>query len=232
MDPITKFAWKFSARAREKRGRLFRELFHIDGDTKILDIGSADGSNIFSILKETDFAPENVYIADINSIWLEQGRIRYGFETVLIDETGKLPFPDGFFDIVYCSSVIEHVTVPKSEIWEWKSGARFRGESRGRQKALADEITRLGKQYFVQTPSKTFPVESHTWLPFAGYLPRNVLLPVVRLSNRYWVRYAEPDFCLLGRTDMKELFPDAAILNEKKFGFTKSLMAVKADSAN
>ena len=31
----------------------------------------------------------------------------------MLDESGRLPFPDDHFDIIFCSSTIEHVTVDK-----------------------------------------------------------------------------------------------------------------------
>lgn len=227
MNPISKIIWNFSAQARKKRAEIFRSYFSIDKNTKILDLGSENGTNIFNVLQETDYDPANIYIADINRNAIEEGKRSYGFNAVLIDETGKLPFPDKFFDIVFCSSVIEHVTIIKSDVWSWKNGAEFKRESMKRQKVFAEEIIRLGKQYFVQTPCKTFPVESHTWLPFVGYLPRNRFLPILKLSNKYWIKQAEPDFNLLGKDDMKLLFPNARIACEKKYGITKSVMAIK-----
>lgn len=86
----------------------------------------------------------------------------FGFNAVLIDEGENLPFADKFFDIVYCSSVIEHVTLPKSDLWNWKNNQKFKDEAFTRQKEFADELMRLGRQYFVQTPAKSFPLESHT----------------------------------------------------------------------
>ncbi|HQU83724.1 MAG TPA: class I SAM-dependent methyltransferase [Pyrinomonadaceae bacterium] len=229
MNPISKIVWKFSAQARQKRAQMFRSYFSIDGTTKILDLGSENGTNIFNVLQNTSYNPNNVYIADINENAVEEGKRNYGFNPVLIDESGKLAFEDKFFDIVYCSSVIEHVTVVKSDVWTWKDGKEFREESFKHQKLFADEIIRLGKKYFVQTPSKNFPVESHTWLPIVGYLPRKQFLPVLKLSNRFWVKQAEPDFNLLDANDMKRLFPDAKIVSEKKYGLTKSIMAIKND---
>jgi SAM-dependent methyltransferase len=226
MNPISKMVWNFSAQARKKRAGLFRHYFSIDENTKILDLGSENGTNIFNVLQNTNYNSKNVYIADIDVKAINEGKSKYGFNAVLIDETEKLPFPDKFFDIVYCSSVIEHVTVIKSDVWSWKIGKKFREAAWKRQKTFAEEIVRLGKQYFVQTPCKTFPVESHTWLPLVGYLPREVFLPILKLSNRYWVKGAEPDFNLLGKEDMKHLFPEANIVCEKKYGLTKSVMAI------
>ncbi|HLA94561.1 MAG TPA: hypothetical protein VK612_02485, partial [Pyrinomonadaceae bacterium] len=140
---------------------------------------------------------------------------------------GILPFSDNYFDIVYCSSVIEHVTVAKSDLWEWKDGAKFKASSWERQREFANEIIRLGKRYFVQTPDKYFPIESHTWLPLIGYLPRSVFLPILSVTNQLWVKAADPDFSLLSQSEMKTLFPDAEILLEKTIGLTKSIMAIK-----
>jgi len=86
---------------------------------------------------------------------------------------------------------------------------------------------RLGRAYFVQTPAKHSPIESHSLLPFAGFLPRFLLLPVLRLSNRLWIKTTDPDWNLLTPREMKELFPRARILHERVLGMTKSVMAIK-----
>lgn len=230
MKFFTNYVWRFSAKARAKRATIFRESFHIDKATKILDLGSEDGKNIFNLLSGERYTPENVYIADISSEPIEKGAAEFGFTPVLINESGKLPFPDNFFDIVFCSSVIEHVTVSKSDLWEIKSSKEFSDESWIRQEEFAEEVKRLGKQYFVQTPNKYFPIESHTWLPFVGYLPREAFLPLLKLTNKYWVKSAPPDFNLLSFLEMQKLFPKAKILREKKLGLTKSLMAIRSVS--
>ena len=228
MNPLSKFVWRLSADARRKRSEFFRSQFDIDENTRLLDLGSENGSNIFNVLQNTKHRPENIFIADIDERLLKEGRRLYGFNEVLIDESGRLPFEDNSFDIVYCSSVIEHVTVPKSELWKYKDDKEFKHDSWARQVVFAKEIRRLGKQYFVQTPSKSFPIESHTWLPFVGYLPRRYFLPTLKFSNRFWVKAADPDFNLLGKDDMKKLFPKGEIVEEVKFGFTKSIMIVKS----
>ena len=216
-----------SRRARRKRAELFRQAFRLDENTRILDLGSETGSNIHEVLQSTRARPENVHIADINPQLVEAGRARYGFVPVVVGESGALPFPDGYFDVVYCSSVIEHVTLPKERVWKAYSGRRFREESRKRQKAFAEEIRRVGRQYFVQTPYRHFPLESHSWLPLLGWLPRWLLIPALHLSNAFWIKQTSPDWYLMNRMEMAELFPDAKILAEKCFGLTKSVMAVK-----
>ena len=202
-------------------------MFFLDESTKILDLGSETGSNIHAILQGTTVNPANVYIADIHSELLEKGRETFGFVPVLIDESKALPFPDQYFDVVYCSSVIEHVTVRKEYVWSMSSGKQFRRESLDRQRQFAAEIERTAKQYFVQTPYKHFPIESHSWLPFVGWLPRSLLIPFLRLSNSFWIKKTSPDWHLLNKKQLASLFDEARIVDESFFGLTKSIMAVK-----
>jgi len=179
------------------------------------------------VLEGTPVKPQNVYICDINPTLIEVGAQRYGFVPVLAKEDGALPYEDGFFDVVYCSSVIEHVTIPKQEVWNVRSELEFVEQAAQRQTQFAAEIRRLGRQYFVQTPNLHFPVESHSWLPFVGWLPRRLLLPVLGIANAVWVKSTIPDFRLLDRRGLAALFPDAEIAAEKWLGLTKSLIALK-----
>lgn len=227
MNRLQETVWEASRRARQKRAGLFRQRFKLDATTRVLDIGSENGENINLVLTGTGVSSENVFIADIQSEALNYGRDRFGYQTVLLDESGRLPFASGEFDVVYCSSVIEHVTVPKSEIWKITSEKEFRRSASANQKRFADEVRRVGKSYFVQTPNRGFVVESHSWLPLAGFLPRPLLLKVLKVSNRFWIKGAPPDFNLLDARQMKELFPEAEIVLEKKFGLVKSIMAMK-----
>lgn len=227
MKSLSKIVWAASRAARQKRHASFRHKFKLDEKTRVLDVGSENGENINLVLNETGVLPENVWIADIEPNALKNGRDKFGYQTVLLDESGILPFADGEFDLVYCSSVIEHVTIPKDEIWNVKNGAEFRGAAWENQKKLAAEIRRVGKSYFVQTPNRGFLIESHSWLPLVGFLPRPLLLKVLSVSNKYWMKSAPPDFNLLDAKQMAELFPEAEIVLEKKFGLVKSIMAMK-----
>lgn len=229
MSAVSNLAMWFSQNARKRRAEVFRRWFSIDRGTKVLDIGSEDGSNMFSVLDGTDHDPSNVFIADINHDSVARGAERYGFVPVVIDETGSLPFESRAFDIVYCSSVIEHVTLPHNEVWEHRDGKIFRQIAHEHQRSFADEIRRVGKRYFVQTPAAGFPIESHTWLPLAGYLPRRALLPTMKVANRVWPKASIPDFNLLNEKELVQLFPDARILKETSMGLTKSLMAIKVN---
>lgn len=228
---LLRVATAYSERARTRRAEVFRQLFQVQPDTKVLDLGSETGRHIHAVLAGSGIKPENVYIADIDSEAVAEGAERFGFTPVVIPESGQLPFPDRYFDIVHCSSVIEHVTVPKADVWIIRSGKDFRRLSMAAQYNFAQEIARLGRQYYVQTPNKWFPIESHSWLPFFGWLPRRVLVRFLRITNVIWVKGTAPDWNLLDEKNLSRLFgAGVTIIKERSFGMVKSITALKADT--
>ncbi len=217
----------YSQKSRKKRAEIFRNLLKPTPQDKILDLGSGDGSHIASILPFR----ENIYCADISENVLKIAREKYGFKTILLneDDVSNLPFPDDYFDIVFCSSVIEHVTGNKKEIANIYDSKLFREIAFKCQKSFANEIRRIGKRYFVQTPYKYFLIESHTWLPFfIVFLSRGLQIKLINfLNNTRWPKKTYPDWNLLTIKDMRFLFPDATIILERSFGLVKSIIAVK-----
>lgn len=155
---------------RKRRLKVFDELMNQQEprNISVLDLGGSDGSQLRVY---ADSANLDITIADIDENSLIRARANYGFKTVLLKEDNRLPFKNKEFDFIFCNSVIEHVTVPKKDIWQIKNGAVFRQFAMKRQSAFADEIKRIGKGYFVQTPNRLFPIENHVWLPFVQFLP-------------------------------------------------------------
>ena len=148
-----------------------------------------------------------------------------------LEQSGSLPFQDNEFDIVFCSSVIEHVTGEKSYVLGIDDKAEFNKIARAHQKEFASEIRRIGKAYFVQTPYKYFPIESHSWLPFCIlWLSRRNLKALLKWSSLRWPKKTEADWALLSVREMRRLFPDGEILLEWSGPFIKSIMAVKRTS--
>lgn len=129
MHPIRSLVDQLSRQARKKRANIFRRSFNLDENTRILDLGSEDGTNVNALLEGTSVQNSNVYIADIDSGAVEKGSDKFGFVPVFISESERLPFEDKFFDIVYCSLVIEHVTASKNEVWKLYSRRHFKAES-------------------------------------------------------------------------------------------------------
>lgn len=214
-------------RSRLQRSALFHSLFDLNENTRILDLGGANGVHIHALLSGTAVQPKNVFIADIDADAVHSAAAHFGYTPVLLAEDGMLPFVDAWFDVVLCSSVLEHVTIPKEEIWLERSGPNFKRRARAQQHVFAQELARVSRGYFVQVPNRWFPIETHTWLPFVGYMPRPWQCRVIAVSNRIWIKKTDPDFYLPTAADMREYFPTAELMTEKFFGLTKSLIAVK-----
>ena len=218
---LMKMKHAYSRRARKRRAAIFRRLFPDAMDQSILDLGGGDGTHIASVVP----GHKNVTIAEIDRKKLAHAESKFGHKGRVLSESPRLPFEDGEFDIVFCSSVIEHVTGPKDDVGNIRSTAEFEAQAAIHQRTFAEEVRRIGRGYFVQTPYKHFPIESHTIAPgFVVLLPRAAQLWLWR----WWPFYNHvPDFNLLTVRDMQHCFPDAEIHRESVFGLTKSIMAVR-----
>lgn len=176
---------------------------------RILDLGGGTGGFLYSRRQACFERGFHITVADIDENALQTAR-RRGFETLQMDENSLEQIPAGSSDIVFCNSVIEHVTIDKHEIWECVDETRFASLARRHQMRFARDIRRIGRGYFVQTPHRNFPVESHTWLPLSPRLSRRALINRLRFFNRWWVKKSSPDFHLLTDKDMAAYFPDAS----------------------
>jgi ubiquinone/menaquinone biosynthesis C-methylase UbiE len=191
---------------RTGRMKRFVERFAITGQTTVLDMGG--GAFNWTLLP----VRPKVTILDV----YDHGN-KAGWATYVVGDGCHTDFPDAAFDVVFSNSVIEHV-----------GGIE-------RQRQFAHECMRCGRGFFVQTPNKWFPVDTHTLMPFAHWLPQKVFRKLIRFSPRFVFFTPDPgdlaDFShmrLLSARDLKELFPGAEIIKERFCGITKSLIAVSA----
>ena len=221
---LTKLFNVYSTRARAKRAKIFKSYFKIDASTTILDLGGGDGKMISSM----GLNNENIFVADFDKTALNKAR-QSGLNIIQLDESGKIPCAKNEYDIIFSNSVIEHVTVDKDDIYKIKTDKEFRAAAWQRQQYFANEIQAKCDKYYVQTPYRYFIIESHSWLPVIIVLvPRRVQIGMIKFFNKFWPKQTSPDWNLLTVKEMKQLFPGAAIIKEKSFFMTKSLIAIKA----
>ncbi len=95
----------------------------------------------------------------------------------------QIPFPDSHFDCVVFANVYEHI-VPEQRLTSLTEIGRV----------LAKGGVLVG-----QLPNPYFPIESHSRLPFMGWLPRRVQLIYWRLTPTPW----EHDFYVVTVKDLK-----------------------------
>jgi hypothetical protein len=192
--------------------RRFARTFAVTNETRILDVGGT---------------PFNWQLLDVRPrvtiVNMPRAREAFDaqFQSVFADGRA-LPFPDRSFDIVFSNSVIEHVGNFES------------------QQQFANEISRVARSYWVQTPNRHFPVEPHLLTPFLHFLPAALQCRIARKFTVWslierptpdrWEFYIEHylhDIRLLDAADLHRLFPGAKIVRERLGRLTKSLIAVR-----
>jgi len=140
------------------------------------------------------------------------------FESMIGDGRNMSEFKDKEFDIVFSNSVLEHV-----------------GDYEQQHK-MAEEVNRVGKRLFLQTPNLFFPIEPHFLLPFFQFLPLNSKVFLINHFTIGWYQKV-PDkqeakeivssIKLLTEKEITTLFPGAIIYKEKLFGLTKSFVVLE-----
>jgi len=141
--------------------------------------------------------------------------------TWVVGDACDLPFHDGAFDVAFSNSVVEHLSTAEN------------------QRRFADEVRRVGRAYYVQTPNRWFPIEPHFMAPFIHYLPHRWQRPLYPLTP--WALLNKPDLATMDRQfrdlrlltadQFRRLFPGARILTERAAGLAKSFVALGGDSA-
>lgn len=192
--------------------QLFEKTLKIAASTRILDVGGSP-----SIWEFLTVRPRLTILNFPSAI--ERGAD--SIDCVAADAL-MLPFKENAFDIVFSNSVIEHVG------------------NRADQQKFADEIARVGRSYWVQTPNRGFPIELHLMLPFIHYLPKawqrivakrftvwQILIQPSEEERAFYIDHFLNQLRLLSKSDLQSLFPGATILSERLLGFVKSNIAVR-----
>lgn len=200
---------------RSRRLRLFHGLFAPGGNETLLDVGGS--SYFWTLCKGLDLPIPRVTILNL-------GAAPPGLDPLTKWVTGDaraLPFADCSFDYVFSNSVIEHVGDEMSQL------------------RMAQEIRRVGRNYFVQTPDRRFPFELHLLTPFIHWLPRRIYECLVPRFTFHHLLNGSPEYDaevmgiqLLGRNRMRALFPDGNVLVERTAGMPKSLIAYRRSRDN
>ncbi|MCB1119376.1 MAG: class I SAM-dependent methyltransferase [Chlamydiia bacterium] len=204
----------FAAKCRQKRFAFFRTLLDaIPRPLKLLDVG---GTPYF--WEEMGLAnEEGIAITLLNSDPAQLTFSKQGtqFEIVEGNACHMPQFSDQSFDLVYSNSVIEHV-----------------GDYHSQQQMM-QEICRIGKQFFVQTPNYYFPIEPHFLMPCFQFLPISWRIFLLRHVTLGWKNCAQDpakaerdvrSIQLLTQKQFQALCPDAKLYKEELFGLTKSFV--------
>jgi SAM-dependent methyltransferase len=183
---LARVASQASLRSRERKLRLFLDLFQPGPTTTVVDVGITDApfgdgatDNFFEALYPW---PERV--TGVGPTELDRFAAAFPSVTAVRADGRDLPFADKEFDLGFSNAVVEHVA-----------------GGRDGQRRFVHELCRVAGKVFVTTPNRYFPIEVHTLLPFAHWLPRRLRDPLLRA--RGFDDVLEP----LGPRELASLFP-------------------------
>ena len=193
----------FSERYRSRRMSTYVSLMGIREGMSVLDLGGQP--TIW------DYVHPRLSITVLNLPGVVNGTMDSHHDMACVEGNAchVHAYQDGQFDTVFSNSVIEHVGPPD------------------RQAEFAREVRRLGRSYWVQTPSKWFPIEAHCGMPFWWFYPeklRQYFLGRWRPKLPAWTDMVEGT-TVLTKSDLRRLFPEATIYVERGWGVPKSYSA-------
>jgi ubiquinone/menaquinone biosynthesis C-methylase UbiE len=199
-----------ATKTRQRNFELFRSLISkTPRPIKILDIGG------------TQYYWENVNFIERNDVKIvllntsQEETTLPNFKSVVGDARQLDEFKDKEFDIVFSHSVIEHVGGFNDQV------------------KMSDEIRRIGKRYFLQTPNRFFPIEPHFLFPLFQFLPLFLKVYLVSHFDIGWYRRTSDkkkalelvnSIRLLTEKEVREMFPGATIYREIFMGLVKSFI--------
>jgi Methyltransferase domain len=175
---------------RLKMYRAFLDLGVGAADT-ILDIGATsdrayDHSNY---LEAWHANPEAITAIGVDAGAAFLARAYPGLRFVVANGR-RLPFADEAFDFVHSSAVIEHV-----------------GDRACQMEFIAEARRVARKAVFLTTPNRWFPVEFHTVLPLAHWLPPSLFRGFLTATGKAFFA-SEANLNLLSRRQLEGLVRD------------------------
>ncbi|MEK6910988.1 MAG: hypothetical protein AABW82_04410 [Nanoarchaeota archaeon] len=199
-----------SSNFRKRRFEIFLRLIkNIKKPVRIIDIG---GKYIF--WKNMDF-PKDKYTRIIMLNLEEENLSDPRFKNEIGDATNITGYNKYKANFVFSNSLIEHLSTFEN------------------QKRMAQQVISLKLPYYIQTPNKYFPIEPHTLIPFFQFMPMTLRLFLAKNLNFYFynkekntliIEERAREIRLLTKKELKELFPEAQIYEEKFLGLTKSFI--------
>lgn len=158
---------RISGRNRERKVRLFMETLPLTSSSRVLDVGFTDH----------EYDPHDNYLeqhypwpSQLTALGIDEPiecPRRYPEVSFVRYDGMRFPFEDAHFDVAYSNAVIEHVG------------------SRERQLLFLSELLRVAHSVWMTTPSRRFPIDTHTLIPLAHWLP-------LRARDAIYTRLGKP----------------------------------------
>ncbi len=186
--------------AKKMRIKMFEALMgmaHLNREATVLDVGVTvyrnETCNFFEKLYPYPHKITAVAIDDAGFLEKEFPGLKF----VKADGL-SLPFRDKSFDLAVSTATIEHVG------------------TRQRQQGLVDELCRVARAVCITTPNRWYPMEFHTGLFFAHWLPAAGFQYICRcIGKDFLARKGNPN--PLSKKAVLKMFPKGAKVRVKSF---------------
>jgi hypothetical protein len=200
----------WGGRRRARRWEWLERVFPDLAEMSVIDLGGDAAT-----WTQSPSHPKHVHVVNIDTPPAEVP------DWITVDNGDACALPVEFaarrYDLVFSNSVIEHVG------------------GHERRLRFAESVHRLAPAHWVQTPYRYFPVEPHWVAPGMQFLPVPARVfvarkwPLAYTPGRTWEEAMKRVLTteLVGRAEMRYLFPDATIRAERLAGMTKSIIAVR-----
>jgi SAM-dependent methyltransferase len=203
---------KTTIRSRRQKYDQFISMLAPTPNETLLDIGANPRTQRGCNPLEQWYPHQENITALVNMPLDQFSEFRSTFPKVtLVQGDGRqLDYPDNHFDIVFSNAVVEHVG------------------HRENQKRFIHELVRVGKRFFITTPNRWFPIDSHTMIPLAHWLDHPKQAWIYRKLGRAYFADIN-NLNLLGPTDFLKLFPEDAnvrVIRQRMLGWSATLLAV------
>ncbi len=191
---LAKLAGRASLWNRRRKFELFMQTVRPGPETRVVDVGVGDtgfgtepgvaaSHNFFEALYPW---PER--ITAVSDVPLPNFAREFPSVRCVTASGMDLPFEDEAFDVAFSNAVVEHVG------------------GREKQRRFVAELCRVAPVVFLSTPNRWFPLETHTLVPLAHWLPRTYADVTFAFIGRDRWRGVE----LLTKPELLELFPSGA----------------------
>jgi predicted SAM-dependent methyltransferase len=189
--------------------RAFVTAMNVEEDSSVLDLGGQP------MIWDGVQSHLNITILNLPGIAVIDHATKHTINYITGDACNVECLGDRSFDIVFSNSVIEHVGSPEQ------------------MAAFAREARRLGRSYWIQTPSKYFPIEAHCGMPFWWFHPKSVRSYFIgrwRKKLPAWTNMVEGT-TVLTKLELQNYFPESRIIVERFLGIPKSYVSYYVQSS-
>jgi len=202
---------EMSYRSRRKKFELLESVFRPRPEDRVLDIGASGAVFLRYTFEDVYPYPKRITAGGYDLREVLSARHYYPQPSYAVFDGCRLPFPDKSFDLVFSNAVIEHI--PRQ------------------QKQFADEVTRVGKSWFVTTPNYWYPFETHYHLPFIQFLSRPLQREYNRLLGTHIPKGQVQDLALLSTSQLQRLFPTSRVAGVRVTFWPETLVAYYVDNS-